>query len=70
MIIVSKLKIKTTLEKKFRRKFRDRYSGFLNRNDAPWFNMAAVQFLDTLDLSKHRVLEFGSGSSTLYFASK
>ena len=69
-IIVSKLKIKTTLEKKFRRKFRDRYSSFLNRKDAPWFNMAAVQFLDTLDLSKYRVLEFGSGSSTLYFASK
>jgi len=32
--------------------------------------MAAVGFLDTLNLKKYKVLEFGSGSSTLYFALK
>ena len=69
-LYVSKLKNIPIIKKKFRRKFRRRYSSFLNRKDAPWFNMAAVEFLDTLDLSKYRVLEFGSGSSTLYFAQK
>ena len=49
---------------------RDRYGTFLLRKEAPWFNAAAVEFLDTLDLSAYTFFEFGSGTSTLYFSSK
>ena len=64
------LKFRKFFKRKIHRKFKVRYSDFLKRKDAPWFNMAAVEFLDTLDLKKFKVLEFGSGSSTLYFALK
>ena len=36
----------------------------------PWYCLAAIDFLDTLDFSKDSVLEFGSGQSTLWWASK
>ncbi len=36
----------------------------------PWYCMAAVDFIDTLDFSGHTVLEFGSGQSTLWWAQK
>lgn len=37
------------------------------RRSIPWLTYPAIHFLDTLDLTRARVLEFGSGSSTLYW---
>lgn len=54
----------------FGRKFKHQYKDFLLRVDAPWFNKGSVEFLDTLDLKNYHVIEFGSGSSTFYFADK
>jgi hypothetical protein len=34
----------------------------------PWFTYPAIEYLNQLDLSHMRVLEFGSGASTLYWA--
>ncbi|MHB8319630.1 MAG: O-methyltransferase [Acidimicrobiales bacterium] len=36
----------------------------------PWYCISAVQFLDIIDFSSADVLEFGSGQSTLWWASK
>lgn len=36
----------------------------------PWLTKEAVKFLDSIIHSKYRVLEFGSGSSTIYFAER
>lgn len=36
----------------------------------PWYCLAAIDFLDTLDFSNDTVLEFGSGQSTLWWATK
>lgn len=36
----------------------------------PWYCLAAVDFLDVIDFSSADVLEFGSGQSTLWWASK
>lgn len=33
----------------------------------PWFTYAAISYLETLDLSKKTVFEYGAGNSTLYF---
>jgi hypothetical protein len=37
-------------------------------NHVPWFTYPAIEYLNQLDLSDMRVLEFGSGFSTLYWA--
>jgi hypothetical protein len=37
-------------------------------NLVPWFTYPAIEYLNQLDLSDLRVLEFGSGCSTLYWA--
>ena len=37
-------------------------------NYLPWFTYPAIEYLNQLDLSDFRVLEFGSGCSTLYWA--
>ena len=37
-------------------------------NYVPWFTYPAIEYLNQLDLSHMRVLEFGSGYSTLYWA--
>lgn len=37
---------------------------------APWYCLGAVDFLETLDFSRASVLEFGSGQSTLWWATK
>lgn len=37
-------------------------------NPVPWFTYPAIEYLNQLDLSHMRVLEFGSGGSTLYWA--
>ena len=34
----------------------------------PWFTYPSIQFLKTLNLQRFRVLEFGAGFSSLYFA--
>ncbi len=36
----------------------------------PWFTYPAIEFLETLDLSRCSVFEFGAGSSTLYWAKR
>lgn len=36
----------------------------------PWLTYSAIHFLGSLDLSTRRVLEFGSGSSTLWWQSR
>src|ERR1700710_1149341 len=37
-------------------------------NPLPWVTYPAIEFLMGLDLSDARVLEFGAGQSTLWFA--
>lgn len=37
-------------------------------NHVPWFTYPAIEYLNQIDLSGMRVLEFGSGYSTLYWA--
>ena len=37
-------------------------------NPVPWFTYPAIEYLNQIDLSHMRVLEFGSGFSTLYWA--
>ena len=37
-------------------------------NPVPWFTYPAIEYLNQLDLSHMRVLEFGSGFSTQYWA--
>lgn len=37
-------------------------------NTVPWFTYPAIEYLNQIDLSGIRVLEFGSGNSTLYWA--
>jgi hypothetical protein len=37
-------------------------------NYVPWFTYPAIEYLNQLDLTGLRVLEFGSGCSTLYWA--
>lgn len=39
-------------------------------NPIPWFSYPAVQYIDTFDLSKVSIFEFGSGASTLYFETR
>lgn len=39
-------------------------------NPLPWYCLAAIDFLETLDFSSDSVLEFGSGQSTLWWASR
>ncbi len=41
-----------------------------NGAPAPWYCLGAVDFLNTLDFSRDSVLEFGSGQSTLWWATK
>ena len=41
-----------------------------NGNYVPWFTYPAIEYLNQLDLSHMRVLEFGSGFSTLYWAKR
>jgi len=36
----------------------------------PWFSYPAIEFLEQLDLSRTEIFEYGSGASTLYFASR
>jgi len=36
----------------------------------PWYCLAAIDFLTTLDFSQSSVLEFGSGQSTLWWSAK
>jgi len=37
-------------------------------NPIPWFSYSAIEYLDSLDLSKKDVFEFGTGNSTVYWA--
>jgi hypothetical protein len=39
-------------------------------NPIPWMTYPAIEYLNQLDLSQHRVLEWGSGNSSRYFAAK
>lgn len=39
-------------------------------NPMPWFTYPAIEYLDSLDLSKANVFEWGSGNSTAYLASR
>ncbi len=41
-----------------------------NGEPLPWYCLAAVDFLSTLDFANDAVLEFGSGQSTLWWAKK
>lgn len=41
-----------------------------NNDPLPWFTYPCIEYLNTLDLSDCRVFEFGSGSSTHYWANK
>ena len=36
----------------------------------PWTSFPFIYYIDSIDLSNYRFLEFGSGSSTLYFQNK
>ena len=37
-----------------------------NKRPIPWFSYPAIDYLETLDLSRAAIFEFGSGGSTLY----
>jgi hypothetical protein len=39
-------------------------------NPTPWFTYSAIHFLNSMDLHKKRVFEYGSGFSTLYFRNR
>lgn len=41
-----------------------------NRNPLPWFTYPAIEYLKQLDLSKLKVVEWGMGNSTLFFAAR
>ena len=43
----------------------DRYGGPI-----PWYCYPAIEFLDQFDFSKKKILEFGSGNSTIWWAKK
>lgn len=43
---------------------------FFNNQYWPWITFSAINFLETLDLSKLKIVEFGGGASSLYFASR
>lgn len=42
----------------------------LSGTPMPWLSISAIRFLDSLDLSAARMLEFGSGASTMWFAKR
>lgn len=39
-------------------------------NPIPWFTYPAIEYLSQLDFSKHAVLEWGCGNSTLFFSKR
>lgn len=39
-------------------------------NCIPWYTYPAIEYLDSLDFSNEKVLEFGSGNSTLWWANR
>lgn len=39
-------------------------------NPIPWYCYPAIEFLDQFDFSKTKILEFGSGNSTIWWAKK
>jgi hypothetical protein len=41
-----------------------------NGNPLPWFTYPAIEYLNQLDFTGKRIFEFGSGNSTLYWASR
>ncbi|MFN3536467.1 MAG: hypothetical protein ACK4Y4_03375, partial [Brevundimonas sp.] len=40
------------------------------KNPLPWYTYPSIYFLDTQDLSKLKVFEYGSGSSTLWWSER
>tara|TARA_B100000963_G_C22617551_1_gene668152 strand:- start:1992 stop:2669 length:678 start_codon:yes stop_codon:yes gene_type:complete len=45
--------------------YKDKFGDYL-----PWFTYPCIEFLKTLNLTDKKVLEFGSGSSTLFWSKK
>ena len=43
---------------------------YFNNNYYPWITFPAIDFLDNLMLSKSKILEFGAGASTIFFANR
>lgn len=43
---------------------------YFNNNYYPWITFPAIDFLDSLLLSKSEILEFGAGASTIFFANR
>jgi hypothetical protein len=43
---------------------------YANERFIPWTSFPFIYYIDSIDLSNFRFLEFGSGSSTLYFTNK
>jgi hypothetical protein len=39
-------------------------------NETPWYTFPAIEYLKSLDFSKCRVLEFGSGASSIWWANR
>lgn len=42
----------------------------LENTEIPWYTFAAIEYLDQLDISKSKVLEFGSGNSSVYLSAR
>jgi hypothetical protein len=45
-------------------------TSFYHGEFRPWITFAAAYFLDSLTLENFRILEFGSGASTIYFSKR
>ena len=39
-------------------------------NKIPWYTYSAIEFLNNLDFSEKSMFEFGSGTSSIYWAKK
>lgn len=45
-------------------------SSFFHGDHRPWLTFPAINFLETMNLTESKVLEFGGGASTLYFSKR
>ncbi|MDX4067242.1 hypothetical protein Q6A87_05210 [Aliarcobacter skirrowii] len=41
-----------------------------DKNNIPWYTYPTIEYLNNLDFSNKRILEFGSGSSSIFWAKK
>jgi len=42
----------------------------INNRIVPWFTFPAIEYLDSLQIEKRKVFEYGAGNSTIYFSKR